>query len=833
MVNMTRRYFLAALSGAALTTAVPVWSSPYSALTRITQQKNHPNIIKLARALERLQSTLIFMTTGAHPDDEPSSMLAALRYQYGISPVIYCITRGEGGQNNIGPERGLALGALRTREMQEACRALDARLAFGSSRMDDTVHDFGFSKNPEETLAYWGKEIVVERMVEAIRAYRPDIIFNCFNNVSGQHGHHRAAVLVTDEAVALAGKADAYPEQLVDGIDAWTVNKVYDPAWSGSGSTYDDETPPPPTTLTLTAPMRETLSGATWPQMGEWSRSCHLTQKMGRWIDAPQTEWQLSLRHNAQGEARQAEKDIRENLLFNLQSIANLPEMTTECAQALRQAQQKIDAIVPLYYNPTAVLALAIEIAQLIKRAKETLPERYHTLVAHRLQRKQVEIDQVIALASHLQARCFIEGDNVARAQEATIATLVDAPDFVNIKQVRVVARPDLSVEPQSAEKTLLKVPEQAALTHPMPAFFDPIGGNGEAYSEVSFIINGYEGKIYIDLESPLHIVPKSSIRLSPEAMVLKQNDGGKALQLEALLEHAPADALTLQLPEHWQADIQSQVTENHLTFTITPPEQLNIERLAIEPQLNGEAAYQLETFSYPHTGKVIVPMLAKVPIQIVDTKLPEAKVAYIGSNNDTVALWLQRLGIDVQALDAQAVNGGAFRDYDTVIIGVYSFGKRLDLVAQLPALHDWVRQGGHLLSLYHRPADGWDAKRVPLAYLKIGSPSIRYRVTDANAEVTHLIPEHPLLNYPNQITAEDWANWDKERGLYFAAEWDEVYQPLLSMHDPNEKPLLGALLSAEIGKGRHTHTSLILHHQLEKLTPGAFRLMANLVQKA
>ena len=79
----------------------------------------------------------------------------------------------------------------------------------------------------------------------------------------------------------------------------------------------------------------------------------------------------------------------------------------------------------------------------------------------------------------------------------------------------------------------------------------------------------------------------------------------------------------------------------------------------------------------------------------------------------------------------------------------------------------------------------------------------------------------------------EDWANWDKERGLYFASEWDEAYKPLLAMSDAGEDPLTGSLLSAEIGKGRHTHTSLVLHHQLDKLVPGAFRLLANLVQPA
>ena len=219
--------------------------------------------------------------------------------------------------------------------------------------------------------------------------------------------------------------------------------------------------------------------------------------------------------------------------------------------------------------------------------------------------------------------------------------------------------------------------------------------------------------------------------------------------------------------------------------------------------------------------------------MQSVGALIPEGKIGYIGGGNDNVAIWLQRLGVDLKELSPSDMEAGAYRDLDTLVVGIFSFGRRKDLVAALPGVHEWVKNGGHLVTLYHRPSDGWDTATVPLAYLKIGSPSIRYRVTDANAAVTVLEPDHPLLNYPNRITEEDWANWDKERGLYFASEWDEVYKPLLAMSDAGEEPLSGSLLSAEIGEGRHTHTSLVLHHQLDKLTPGAFRIMANLIQPA
>ena len=146
-----------------------------------------------------------------------------------------------------------------------------------------------------------------------------------------------------------------------------------------------------------------------------------------------------------------------------------------------------------------------------------------------------------------------------------------------------------------------------------------------------------------------------------------------------------------------------------------------------------------------------------------------------------------------------------------------------------MPRLHRWTEAGGTLVTLYHRPWDNWDPDRIPPRRLEIGQPSLRWRVTDETAEVRH-IAEHPVLTTPNRIGPDDWDGWVKERGLYFAKSWDDAYVPLLEMADPDEAPHRGALLVADVGKGRHVHTSLILHTQMENLVPGAFRLMANLI---
>lgn len=828
MTKMTRRLFIASLPPALLAMRTAAHAAPATDLELIASQKLEPAIVTLHRRLERLTSTLTFMTTGAHPDDEPSGLLAALRHVYGIRPVLYCITRGEGGQNSIGAERGSVLGVLRTREMEEASRSLDASLAFGGRGHSDSVHDFGFSKDPNDTIERWGRDRVVERMTWAFRHYKPDIVMNCFLDVAGQHGQHRAAVVATFLTAGLSGDDKAYPEQIAAGLKPWNVPKIYSPAYGGGGGVYDDETPPPPTTLTVKAPERDKISGATFPQMGEWSRSCHLTQGMGKWREEPQTEWALHLARVAQGEPAKTENDIRDGLLATVGDIAKLDGMPASAADALRSAQGLIDEALADYGDPVMVTAKAIEIGKAIDEARKQLPAELQEQVGHRLERKTREIDLVLQTAAGVHVRAYTEGGDIKAGDSITIKTVVDAPEMIGITSAEVIARKGLAVDNDK-----LTVPADAELTNPLTEQFDPLGGNGDAFVRLTVNIGGRPAVIDVDLEDALRVLPQASLELKPDAVVFNTAKALAPVEMTATVTNAKSGDLEIALPDGWTLDAKGDGSEASRTFDLKPPAAPGVTRFAIEPKLLGKEAYAINTFSYPHIGRSVVPTKVSVPVQTVGAELPGLKVGYISAGNDNVGLWMKRLGIEVVELKPADVERGAYKDLKTIVVGIFAFGRRKDLVAAVPALHEWVKAGGHLVTLYHRPSDGWKPETVPPLFLKIGSPSIRYRVTDAASEVEVLEPEHPLLNKPNKIDPDDWANWDKERGLYFASEWDEAYKPLLAMADKGEDKLKGSLLSAEIGKGRHTHTSLVLHHQLDKLVPGAFRLLANLVQPA
>ena len=193
----------------------------------------------------------------------------------------------------------------------------------------------------------------------------------------------------------------------------------------------------------------------------------------------------------------------------------------------------------------------------------------------------------------------------------------------------------------------------------------------------------------------------------------------------------------------------------------------------------------------------------------------------------------LAGLGIEVAAMPEFDPAALANAGFSTVLVGIRAFERRADLRAHAGKLHDFVRDGGHLVTLYHRSGAGWDPARMPVASIEIGQPSIRWRVCDAQAPVEAIVPDHRLLSYPNMIGAADWDGWQGERGLYFARSWDPAYVSLLRVTEQGEAPLFGGLLSGRFGKGAHTHVALALHREIEFGTPGALRLLANLVAPA
>jgi LmbE family N-acetylglucosaminyl deacetylase len=793
--------------------------------SRLARAVHRPALVRLHRALSRLKSVVTVMNTGAHPDDEINGMLAALRFAYGMRVVVACSTRGEGGQNALGPERGGVLGVLRTAEMEEAARRMDADVAWLGHGPDDPVHDFGFSKNGDDTLRRWGEDRIVERLVRAYRQYRPDIVIPTFLDVPGQHGHHRAMTRAAERAFVLAADPSAFPEHAESGLRPWQVSKFYLPAWSGAGYAYDDEAPPPPATLSLQPAGGDDVTGLPYRQLGEWSRAAHASQGMGVWRDDPVDRWSLHLKLRAGGPA-EPESHICDHLPAGLAGLAAAPGLDQASARALREAQEHIDAAIAAFPDRKGIGEALGRAAGLIETVRNNLNREVSDRMGHRLDRKLRELDAVFFELHAGEARAALGGPCHPGGRLA-LDVFVNAPGLSNL-----AISPRLPDGIQAVEvgrkpghvRYEMTIPASASHTGNYPEAYDPLGGNGEAGVVVSGLVEGRLIRVDLDVEEPLKINPPRSLSLDPAVAIIRAGDHAPGIRVHAV----GADPEGWDAPEGWNV----RRTDGH--WVVDPPQQAQAGVSTLIPMVDGRPASQVRSVAYSHIRPTSFIAPAELKLLTLDVDLPPgARIGYAGGGSDNVGIHMRRLGLDVTDLMEADLKSGSLASFTTVVVGIFAFGLRQDLRAATGRLHRFVEEGGHLVTLYHRPTDQWDPDRTPPRRLAIGSPSLRWRVTDPSAPVTVLRPDHPLLTCPNRIEAEDWQGWDKERGLYFAADYDPAYEELLALNDPGESPLRGSLLSARIGQGRHTHVALVLHHQLDRLVPGAFRLLANLVQPA
>lgn len=773
---------------------------------RLAKDRAQPQLMQLWWALRPLASVTRFMQTGAHPDDEISGMLAALAYRDGLTISYACATRGEGGQNDIGTETGADLGALRTAEMEAACDVLGLRLYWLCTHPEDTITDFGFSKSGEETLARWGKDRTLQRFVEIVRTERPDILCPTFLDVPGQHGHHRAMTQAAHEVMATAADP-AYDCAL----PPWQVKKLYLPAWSGAGQAYDDDLPPPDATLTVPGRDPEPASGWPWTRIGQQSRAFHRSQGMGRWIASGDgQDWPL---HLVQSHVSGPDQHLWSGLPHRVQDLGTLPG-AAPIADALIAAGDAIETCIAAFPDQNAVAHSAALALSQIRAAQETCPAPLRLELEHRLADKAIELGHVLRIVLAVQAHASVAQRFVTAGDSVEVALELHRGAAKTAKVVLDLPKG------WSHSKDTLRIASDAAPHDAYRTVYDPRDVPQPRLC-VQFQAHGVPVQTYLPFEQTPVVLPAKRADVIPQAAVI--NHAAGQTEVGARFDRvAPESAqATLSLPEGWHSVPEAG------SLRITPPQT---GAFLLPVQVDGHPAMTARQIAHPHIAATALARPAVLRLSVMETALPNSRVGYIGGGNDRVGHWLQAIGLDVTDLsDADLSQSTALDGIDSLVIGIFAMRFRPGLAEAMPAIHRWTEAGGTLVTLYHRPWDNWDPDTTPPRRLEIGQPSLRWRVTDQAAAVTHLVA-HPLLSTPNKIGPEDWDGWAKERGLYFAKSWDPAYIALLQMADPGEEPHTGALLVADVGAGRHVHTSLILHHQMENLVPGAFRLMANLV---
>ena len=235
--------------------------------------------VGLGLLLRQLETTAVLMQAVAHPDDENNGMLAAMGWGQGVRTVVVSATRGDGGQNEIGPELGDALATARTEELLSVHQFDSAEQYF------TRAVDFGYSFSADETYEKWGRQEILGDYVRLIRTVRPDIVIAMRPDGQGGGQHHQASAVISREAFLAAGDPAKFPEQIREGLRPWQPKKFY---YTGRFGFAGE--PPPPSGAKLTAVDTagyDPLLGESYAEIGSRARSNHKTQGMAQLLSLP------------------------------------------------------------------------------------------------------------------------------------------------------------------------------------------------------------------------------------------------------------------------------------------------------------------------------------------------------------------------------------------------------------------------------------------------------------------------------------------------------------------------------------------------------------------
>jgi LmbE family N-acetylglucosaminyl deacetylase len=828
-----KRIFIYFLSLALILSLLPVSGS--------AQSDEHD--ADLWSAVKPLETTVSFLNTGAHPDDERSDFLAYLSRGLGVKTSSLIANRGEGGQNEIGLELGNGLGIIRSREMIEAAKITGVKAYHLSETTSDSIYDFGFSKTKDETLNHWGKDLTYERLIRFIRTYQPDIVMPSFRDSDTQHGHHRTMTILSEEAFKDAADPNVFPEQLKEGLSVWQIKKHYLPA--ESKDTAD---------TSIEIGMYDPVYGKSYPQIGEQSRYMHKSQGMGNDIPVAPRQTHLELVNSAV--ETNGRKELFAGIPYDFEEWAQaLPTKEKDLQVQFTKFQKNLDSIISSYPSHSKVFS---ETQKALKKAdhlvkkteKSALNAQLKSDLLHKLEVKKDQLLDASFVSSELEIKAAAESNILTKGQETAVTvTLTNKGEQMLKKAGAELLTPEgweVSSKAKAADlapgETLeikydVGVPSDAEYYH---AYAEPA-----IQVNVSYESAGAKTVKVSELEGTIAVLPDVGLTLSPEDLVINtskvQEEVPVTVKVKNYRNGAAQSSVSLNVPEGWSVspetatvNFDSSLEEKEVTFTLNPPADIQDGDFKISAQavVDGKTFDStVQEIQYDHIGTFYYLYPAQVNGVAFELLAPDGlKVGYIESGFDMVADYLSNAGLDVTKLTESDLASGDLSQYDTIVVGIRAYLSREDLAANNDRLKQYVENGGHVVVQYHKPNDGWVTKDTAPYPLTIGSPSIRWRVTDENAAVTVLQPESPLFNYPNKITDNDWDNWVQERGLYYPMDWDERFETFVRMGDPNEEPFDGGILMANYGKGTYLYTNLVFYRQIQGQVPGGYRIFTNLI---
>ena len=807
-----------------------------------SSKKNSPS--QIFHSIQKLNFLGSALYVAAHPDDENTRLISYLSNEVKARTAYLSLTRGDGGQNLIGPELRELLGVLRTQEL------LAARRVDGGEQFFTRANDFGYSKHPDETLRIWNKDSVLGDVVRTIRKFKPDVIINRFNHRTPgtTHGHHTSSAMLSFEAFDLAGNPAAYPDHL-DKMDVWQPKRLFfNTSWWFYGSQEKFKEADKSNMLNFDVGVYYPLLGISNNEIASLASSQHLCQGFGRLStrgsqneyiellkgDLPQDKTNIFDGINTTWSRVKGGKpigDILEGIEtnFNFQDPAVHLKELTRAYQLLQTISDKYWKEIKSKELENIIMAVAGLYLEASASTPLANPGGKTKINVEALNRSDVPIllkKVVIGMDSANENDIELtENNKVNLSVNLTIpnGTSYSSPYWLNKKG---------SLGMYTVEKSsLIGKPETPA------QFFAhfALTIDGIPITIKRPVIHRYARPDKGELYKPFDILPEATSSFRDKVIIFADgNSKTIPITIKAHADNVQGEVL-FNYSKGWKVDHNSkpfQISKNGdeqiLEFELTPPAHEDESFISPIIKINGkELTKELITIAYDHipAQSVLLPSEAKV-VRLNIQKVGE-HIGYIVGAGDKVPESLEQIGYQVHTVDPKSISAGSLDKYDAVVVGIRAYNVVSDLKFKQKYLFDYVEKGGNLIIQYNT-AGRWAAQFDEIAPypLKLS----RDRVTDENAPVEILAKNHELVNYPNKIIGTDFDGWVQERGLYFPNEWDKSFTPILSMADTGEGAKKGSLLIAPYGKGNYIYSGLSFFRELPAGVPGAFKLFANML---
>ena len=798
---------------------------------------------EIYRELKTLKQLPKVLYLAAHPDDENTGLLSWLINGQNVETGYLSLTRGDGGQNLLGTEQGAALGLIRTHELLEA-RKLD-----GAQQFFTRAIDFGFSKNTTDTFKQWNADSITADVVWVIRKFRPDVIICRFPpTAAAGHGQHAASAVVAEKAFKLAGDKTAFPNQLKY-VKVWQPKRLL---WNtfrfgGFDTTAENQ-------LKVTVGQYDAQLGMGYGELAGLSRSLHKSQGAGT-----QSVAGIKTEYFAHIAGEPAKATLFDGINKNWTAVGN-----ADIGQSLDKIISDFNFNHPDLSIPALLVlrkkVMALEDADLKKDKSKSLDRIILSCAGFM---GEVVTNQAEAIAGdHYRFRLNLIARTANPVVLENVKWLTTSESFNRklSKDSLITIEHDIQIPADAAitEPYWLEKSATNAATFSVPN--DTLVGLPEAESPQNVLLGlkigseNFQVKLPLsfkkldpvrgDVVEGLRIIPALELKFTQSLYLVRENEDLHLSVNVKVNSGKPFNKGTLNLMyngERLGSTHVSSISGKNTTIEYVIPKaklaSVNSSRLQLDADFIADGvAYNKKQIliQYPHLPSLQYFAPATATVMKGDIQATVKKVGYIEGAGDFIPEFLRIAGIQVDVLkdedfygniDDSGVNDTRNRlsQYDAIVMGIRANNTEKKLDRWMPFLWSYAKAGGNLVMQYNTNQDA-TVDQLGMYNFSIANK----RVTEENAAVKFLNPNHKLLNFPNKITADDFKGWVQERGAYFPVQWDAAYEPLFEMHDTDEEPLQGSTLYARYGKGNFIYTPLSFFRQLPVGNVGAARLFLN-----